>query len=166
MFLATSHCKIQTAKTLKTDPLTSVWRYARRYISEHRVQLAKFVIVGFVTFAINFISFHVCYGLLSLDYRVAVSLAYLVTVICHFLLHRFFTFSAGEQYLIHNAGKYLLMLALNYGIAMAVVWLAVEVVGVSPYIGVIASTAATASVSFFVMKYFVFGSKRILWRSS
>ena len=166
MDVAASHCEIQTTKTLKIDPLTFVWRYAIRYISEHRLQLTKFVIVGFVTFAINFSSFHVFYGLFSLDYRVAVSLAYLVTVNCHFLLHRIFTFSAGEQYLIHNAGKYLLMLALNYVITMTVVWLVVELLEISPYIGVVASTAATASTSFFVMKYFVFRSKGILWWSS
>ena len=119
-----------------------------------------------MTFGIYISSFHLFYGLFSLDYKIAVSLAYLVTVICHFLLHRVFTFSAGEQYLMHNAGKYLVMLALNYAIAMTVVWLVVEVVGVSPYIGVVASTAATASASFFIMKYFVFRSKGILWWSS
>jgi putative flippase GtrA len=140
-----------------------VWRYAIRYIIEHRLQLTKFVIVGFVTFGINFSFFHLFYGLLGLDYRIAVSLAYVITVISHFLLHRFFTFSAKEQYLIHNAGKYLLMLALNYAITMTVVWLVVEVVGVSPYIGVIASAATTASASFFIMKYFVFRPKWLLW---
>ena len=147
-------------------PLTSTWRHLQRYVAEHRLQLTKFAIVGLVTFGIYISSFHLFYGLFSLDYKIAVSLAYLVTVICHFLLHRVFTFSAGEQYLMHNAGKYLLMLALNYAIAMTVVWLVVEVVGVSPYIGVVASTAATASASFFIMKYFVFRSKGILWWSS
>lgn len=55
----------------------------------------------------------------------------------------------------HNAGKYLLMLAVNYGIILTVAGLVVEIVGWPPYIGVIASTAATASTSFFIMKYFV-----------
>jgi putative flippase GtrA len=50
------------------------------------------------------------------------------------------------------------MLAVNYGITLSIVGLLVEVVKLSPYIGVIASTAATASTSFFVMKYFVFKS--------
>jgi len=31
--------------------------------------------------------------------------------------------TTGEQYLIHNAGKYLLMLAFNYVVTLTVVWL-------------------------------------------
>ena len=137
-----------------------------RYLIEHRIQLAKFVVVGIVTFGINFLFFHVFYGLFHWDYRIAVSLAYVITVISHFLLHRIFTFSAAEQQIVHNAGKYVLMLVVNYGITLTVVGFVVEVVGWSPYIGVIASTAATASTSFFILKYFVFRSKRHLWRSS
>jgi putative flippase GtrA len=140
-------------------------RHALRYLAEHRIQLAKFVFVGIVTFGINFLFFHLFYGLLHWDYRIAVSLAYVITVSCHFLLHRIITFSAAEQQMVHNVGKYLLMLIVNYGITLTVVGLVVEVVGWSPYIGVIASTAATASTSFFVMKYFVFRSKRALWWS-
>lgn len=64
--------------------------------------------------------------------------------------------------MIHNTGKYLLMLAFNYVVTMTVVWLVVEVVGLTPYIGVIASAAKTASASFFLMKYFVFRLKRLL----
>lgn len=141
-------------------------RHAQRYLVTHRQQLAKFVIVGFVTFGIYFLSFHLFYGLLRLDYRIAVTFAYLITVISHFLLHRFYTFRAEEQHVVHNAGKYLLMLAFNYAVTMAVVSLVVEVVGFSPYTGVIASTATTACLSFIIMKYFVFRAKGILWRSS
>lgn len=65
--------------------------------------------------------------------------------------------------MIHDAGKYLLMLAFNYVVTMTVVWLMVEVVKLIPYIGVIASPATTASASLFLMKYFVFRPKRLLW---
>jgi len=143
-----------------------MFQHAIGYLAAHRTQLAKFVVVGIVTFGINFLFFHLFYGLFHWDYRIAVSLAYVITVISHFLLHRIFTFSAAEQQMVHNAGKYLLMVAVNYGITLTVVGLVVEVVGWSPYIGVIASTAATASTSFFVMKHFVFESKGALWRSS
>lgn len=165
MDLATGYREISTAKTLELRSIFML-RHAIRYLAEHRLQLAKFVIVGLLTFGINFLFFHLFYGLFHWDYRIAVSVAYVLTVISHFLLHRIFTFSAAEQQMAHTAGKYLLMLAVNYGITLTVVGLAVEVAGWSPYIGVIASTAATASTSFFVMKYFVFKPKGALWRSS
>lgn len=136
--------------------------HALRYLIEHRLQLAKFVVVGLVTFGIYFSVFHLFYGLVHLNYRIAVSLAYVITVISHFWLHRLLTFSAAEQQIMHNAGKYLLMLGVNYGITLAIVGVVVEVAELSPYIGVIASTATTAWMSFFVMKYFVFKSKRAM----
>jgi putative flippase GtrA len=141
-------------------------RYTLRYIVEHRRQLARFIFVGVLTFGINFLTFHLFYGLAKLDYRVSVSLAYAVTVVCHFLLNRFFTFDAAEQQLVHNVGKYLAMLGLNYAITITMAWFVVEVLGLSPYLGVVASTIATACTSFFVMKYFVFGKSGVLWRSS
>ena len=142
-------------------------RYAIRYLVQYRIQLAKFVVVGVVTFAINFLSFHLFFDVLfQWDYRIAVSLAYVITVICHFSLHRIFTFKATEQQLGHNAAKYMIMLAVNYGITLTVVWLAVEVARSSPYIGVVASAATTASMSFFLMKYVVFRKKEGLWQTS
>jgi putative flippase GtrA len=140
--------------------------FARKYIVAHRWQLAKFAFVGVVTFGINFLMFHVFYGLAHRDYRISVSLAYALTVICHFVLHRYFTFNAAGQQLIHNGSKYIAMLGLNYGMTVTVVWVVVAIMGSSPYFGVIASTAATACTSFLMMKYFVFGSKGILWVSS
>jgi len=139
--------------------------HLKRYVVEHRIQLAKFLTVGLITFGINFFSFHIFFGIAGWDYRIAVSLAYVITVTSHFCLNRFFTFSASEQPIFHNVGKYLLLLPLNYGVTLAVVGVVVELAGLSPYLGVIASTLATSSVSFFVLKHFVFKSGAS-WQSS
>lgn len=141
-------------------------RHALNYIVDHRRQLAKFIFVGFLTFGINFGIFHLFYALAQLDYRVSVSLAYVITVVCHFSLHRFFTFDAAAQQFVHNVGKYLGMLGLNYLITLSVAWFVVAVLRLSPYWGVVAATAVTACTSFFVLKYFVFGKSGVLWRSS
>jgi putative flippase GtrA len=138
-------------------------RFALRYIVDHRWQLTKFVVVGVLTFGVNFLMFHLFYGLGKLDYRVSVSLAYAITVLCHFSLHRFFTFEAAEQQLVHNAGRYVAMLGLNYAITLSMAWFVVEVLNLSPYFGVVGSTLATAGTSFFVMKYFVFRKSEASW---
>lgn len=114
--------------------------------------------IGIVTFFVNLSIFHVFYKIFHIDYGAAISIAYVITVLCHFSSHRIFTFNAVDRQLVHHAGKYILMLVFNYMLTMTVVWLAVEVVWVSPYIGVIAATAMTAISSFFVMTYFVFRS--------
>jgi len=131
-----------------------------RYAQTHRWQLGKFVAVGLLTFCIYFCCFHFFYRVQGLDYRLAVSFAYVITVTSHFLLHRFFTFGAADQALTHHTWKYLLMLGLNYVVALGVVWITVEFVKTSPYFGVLASTGITTGISFFMMKHFVFHQER------
>jgi putative flippase GtrA len=126
------------------------------YVKLHRMQLGKFVGVGFTTAAIYFSCFFLFYTKLSLDYRFSSFCAYVLTVSCHFLLNRFFTFRAKEQHLGFNGLKYLSMLALNYGVMLGIVCFSVSVLHQSPYIGLLFSNCLTPFISFFLMKYFVF----------
>lgn len=126
------------------------------YLISHRLQLIKFIIVGLTTSGIYFACFHLFFAVIQFDYRIASSIAYAITICSHFLLHRKFTFVAVEQNLAMNGWKYLSMLALNYAIMLAVMWFSVSILGCSPYLGLIFSTAITAGISFFMMKYFVF----------
>jgi len=126
------------------------------YVRRNKGQLVRFTVVGLLTFVLYFSLFHLLYGEAGLGYKVAVSIAYSVTVLCHFLLHRLFTFGAQRLSLSRHAGRYGVMLVLNYGITLGVMWTVVEIVRISPYFGTIASTICTAASSFFVMKHFVF----------
>jgi putative flippase GtrA len=131
------------------------------YCTRHFDELCRFGMVGIVTFGINFLAFSLFFGLMHAGYQVAISLAYLVTVCCHFFLNKIFTFGATAQKLRRNLPRYVAMLGLNYMIAIAASWLTVEVVGASPYWAVVTSTAGTALSSFFVMKYIVFGAPAV-----
>jgi putative flippase GtrA len=129
------------------------------YLLMHYLQILKFVVVGVTTFFINLSFFHLFFGVLNIDYEIAISFSYLITVLSHFTLHRVFTFNVKNQFLTGNAVKYLGMLGLNYVITLTAMWLVVNVATYSPYFGVIASTGLTAFTSFFVMKYFVFNKR-------
>lgn len=119
-------------------------------------ELMRFGFVGGLTFLINFLTFTWLFSRLQLDYRVAATGAYFVTVCCHFTLHKLFTFDAGRQQLTKNIPRYIGMLALNYVITLAAFWLTVEVFRIAPLYGVVVSTASTAFSSYVVMKYVVF----------
>jgi putative flippase GtrA len=151
--VAASHRKIPPVENVTISLMA---RYTLQYIAAPHWQFAKYVFVGVVTFGVNFLTFHMCYAWVNLDYRISVSLAYVITLVSHFLLHRYFTFNAAEQQLFHNVGKYLALLGLNYVITISMAWFVVEILKLSPYFAVIATTAVTACSSFFVMKYFVF----------
>jgi putative flippase GtrA len=123
---------------------------------KHRGQILRFVIVGAVTFAIYFSAFRALYASVGFSDKMAVSIAYAITVSCHYFFNRFFTFQATDQELAPTAGKYALLLCVNYLVTLAVMWIFVDLLHGSPYLGVAATTAATTGISFFTMKYFVF----------
>ncbi len=131
-------------------------KYTLTFLKSHKIQLTKFVAVGLISFCVYFSFFHLCYGVARIDYKLAASLAYIITVISHFLLHRAFTFGARAQKMVHGIWKYLLMLAFNYLTMLTVMWIFVDIIEGSPYLAVIVSTAFTSLFNFFVMKYFVF----------
>jgi putative flippase GtrA len=116
--------------------------------------------VGFTTFGIYVSTFHLSYDSFQLDYKLAASIAYIITITSHFLLHRLFTFSAMGQEVGHNMWRYVLMLAINYVIMMIVMWLTITVINTSPYLGLVASTSITMVLNFLMMKYFVFSLKQ------
>jgi putative flippase GtrA len=131
------------------------------YLIRHRGQLLKFALVGGLTFCIYLLLFHLFYGVFAIGYKVATTVAYTVTVACHFGINRNFTFSANGQGISGHMSRYLIMLVLNYAITLGAMMMIVEVAGLSPYWGTIASTVITAGSSFFMMKHFVFQPQKV-----
>lgn len=147
---------------LERNPLKCVYSQLwqlQRYVITHRAQLIKFIIVGFTAFGIYFASFHFIYGMLKLDYKIATSVGYVLAVLTHFSLHRFFTFKAHEQAMTNNVWRYVLMLVFNYLMTLTIVWAAVNIIQTTPYVGLVMSTAVGAAINFFILKHFVFYSR-------
>jgi putative flippase GtrA len=133
-----------------------VYKNISHYLIANRAQLIKFIIFGFLIFWINFFCFYVLYSIAGFNYKISISIAYIIAVISHFFLHRTFTFNAVEQDIVHHVWKHALMLCSNYFLTFFIVWFSVNELKVSPYLGLVISTAISAGVSFLVMKYFVF----------
>jgi putative flippase GtrA len=126
------------------------------YLTRHKWQLLRFAIVGIVTFTINFSMVWVFYGKAKLDYRIAVSFAYILTVITHFYMNRSFTFRQESDNAVFDVAKYSMLPMLNYVITLSVNTFTVEFLRLTPYFGIIFSTFFTSISSFIVMKHFVF----------
>lgn len=126
------------------------------YIRFHRWQLFRFGIVGLATFVLNFFLVWLFYGKARLDYRIAVSCAYMITVVAHFFLNRSFTYGQEGGSVVPDTAKYGIMLMANYLITLSVTTATVELFGLTPYYGIVFSTFATAFSSFLLMKHFVF----------
>lgn len=127
------------------------------YLKNNRSYIIRFILVGLVTFSINNLFFWFFNGYLQFNYQLSITFSYFLTVASHFCLNNFFTFSGQvEKVILAALPRYLLMLGLNYSITLSVVALTVELIGISPYFGIVFSSAATAISSFLVMNHFVF----------
>lgn len=127
------------------------------YYIINKKKILRFLCVGILTYLLNNGLFYLFNSFLSVQYQASLSFAYLITVICHFLIHKYITFEDKQAKKIPlNIFKYLIMLLINYLIVFSIVSIFVETVKIAPYWGLLVSTIFTATISFTVMNHFVF----------
>ena len=125
----------------------------------HLLVFLKFGLVGVTTAVIYFLVMWFSDEILGIQYTVAVSLAYVVSTLFHFLANRHFTFGADHGHRKSQIVRYLIMWIINYLITMLVVGLSVETIHLSPYIGVCVSVLFTMCVGYILGRYWVFKLK-------
>lgn len=121
-------------------------------------QLARYLLVGLLVFWFYFFLLYVFIQLLGVYYPIGVTIAYALAACAHFLLNRTYTFKAGRGLAHFQMAKFMVLLGINYGVTLAVVSVAVERLGLSPYLGAIAGILATTLIGFVATKYWVFKS--------
>lgn len=126
-----------------------------RYVKKNFKFIYRFVIVGIVTFLINFILVYSFDQIIKLDYKKSVSIAYVITLFCHFLLNRSFTFKVHHFDFAHLL-RYSILPIINFFIALSVAFVVVEIIRLPVYYSVFFSTTVSAFVSYMILKYFVF----------
>lgn len=125
-------------------------------------ELLAYLIIGGLTAFIYFGIIALDVEILELDYRIAVSIAYVIAVSFHFLANRKFTFRVSDSRVVRQFFRYIGVLLINYLITISIVSLSVDRLGVSPYEGVAASIAVTVVVGYIVTKFWVFRNKGAL----
>ena len=119
-------------------------------------KLGAFVAVGGVTALIYTGLVAALFNLMGLDYRVCVSVAYLVAIVFHFLLNRHITFRAAEGDMLPQARRYLITAAINYIVTLAVVSFVVDLLNWSVYVGLFLALLTTIVVGYVLSKSWVF----------
>lgn len=139
--------------------LKEFMRQASSAFFSHFLAFSKFGMVGATTAAIYFLVMWVADSLLGFYYIAAVSVAYFISTVFHFLANRHFTFGAVKEQQGHQLIRYLVMWTLNYLITIAVVGVCVERFLLSPYIGVCVSVLFTMLTGYVLARYWVFKIK-------
>lgn len=116
-----------------------------------------FSLVGATGAGIYFLSLAGLLEVLSIDYRMAVTIAYLLGTIFNFLTNKFLTFKNRE---LSNTPiqlfRYAATAAFSYVLTMLIVLIAVEKLHQSPYFGAIASHVVTLIVNYLLSRHWVF----------
>ena len=115
-----------------------------------------FLMVGAFTATIYFCVLIVLLEFLLIDYRVAVSVAYVSAVTFHFISNRRVTFRSNEARVLPQIIRYLPMIVLNYVLTICVVTVSVETLGFSPYLGAALAIVVTTGVGFCMSKQWIF----------
>jgi putative flippase GtrA len=119
-------------------------------------QVFRFSAIGFIILCFNYLSFEMCYSLLRLNYRIAVSIAYLFSIVLHFFLNKQFTFQMQHHVSKAYVIRYLMMLGVNYIAVMLLTHFIVANLHQTPRFVYIISPFITSIISFSMMKFFVF----------
>jgi dolichol-phosphate mannosyltransferase len=79
------------------------------------LQLVRFGAVGATGYAVNLLVFAVCVHAIAIDYRVSAVIAWVVSVLNNFWLHRHWTFGTGEAHAIPQGVRFFVVSALAFG---------------------------------------------------
>jgi len=93
----------------------------------------------------------------QVDYRLAVSIAYILGTSFHFFCNKFLTFNKPELSDIPvQIFRYIILSIFSYTLSMLIVIFIVERLHYSPYHGVVGSIAVTMVANYLIAKHWVF----------
>jgi putative flippase GtrA len=145
------------------DELTTTVALPFRHRVRHGVrrrhnwfQLGRFVAVGASGYIVNLVVFAACVHLLSIDYKVAAVIAFVVSVSNNFWWNRHWTFSAKQAHPAEQALRFFAVSLVTFGFTYVVLVSLVDGTGMAKVIAQAISIAAGTPLSFLGQKLWSF----------
>jgi putative flippase GtrA len=120
------------------------------------VQLARFCAVGASGYAVNLAVFAACVHLLSIDYRIAFVIAFVISVANNFWWNRHWTFDAKHEHPIFQGTRFFAVSALAQAFAYVVLVALVDGPGLAKVVAQAIAIAAATPLSFIGQKLWSF----------
>jgi dolichol-phosphate mannosyltransferase len=120
------------------------------------LQLVRFVTVGASGYVVNLGVFALCVHLLSIDYKIAGVIAWIVSVVNNFWLNRHWTFDAKHEHPMFQGVRFFAVSLVAFGFTELVLILLVEGPGVSKVVAEGIAVAAATPLSFLGQKLWSF----------
>jgi dolichol-phosphate mannosyltransferase len=119
-------------------------------------QLGRFVAVGASGYIVNLVVFAFCVHVLSIDYKVAAVLSFVVSVFNNFLWNRHWTFSAKQAHAVHQGARFFAVSLVAFGFSYVVLISLVDGAGMAKVVAQAISIAAATPLSFIGQKLWSF----------
>ena len=130
---------------------------APQTLSARLIQFARFCFVGGTVLGIDFaLIWFFCHFLPRL---VAVSLAYILAVMTHFLLNKLWVFQVGRAITQQQIGGYLVGVASCWFSTVSIVWLALHTVTDQVLLAKAIAVPPTTLLSYCFLRFYVFHSR-------
>ncbi len=145
------------------EELTSAVELPFRHRVRHGVrrphnwfQLGRFVAVGASGYIVNLAVFALCVHALSIDYKVAAVLSFVVSVLNNFWWNRHWTFSAKAAHPVHQGVRFFAVSLVAFGFSYVLLISLVDGAGVAKVVAQAISIAAATPLSFIGQKLWSF----------
>jgi len=125
-------------------------------INKEKRAFIWFISVGIIVLILYYTIFKILNAVLMLDYKLAISISYVVAVTCHFLMNKTFTFRRNNVNLDRQVIRYIVTCAINYLITIIVVELTVKRLLFPADFGLIASIFITVLSGYLLTRFWVF----------
>lgn len=103
----------------------------------------RFLLVGGVSALVQFVVLALFLQSLGFEYRFSTAVAYIASVMFHFLANRYFTFQLRGVPRFDEVRRYMTIVAVNFIVTMVVTASTVEYLDFTPYMEVITARART-----------------------
>jgi putative flippase GtrA len=119
-------------------------------------QLGRFVAVGASGYVVNLLVFAICVHVLSIDYKVAAVVSFVVSVLNNFWWNRHWTFGAKEAHPVHQGARFFAVSLVAFGFSYVVLVSLVDGAGLPKVVAQAISIAAATPLSFIGQKLWSF----------
>ncbi len=119
-------------------------------------QILLFLSVGAGSAIVNFCAFALAWRVLKMDYKLAATLAYVLSVVVHFTGNHYITFQHRESNMIKRLKKYSVLLLVNYLTTLITITICVSVIHLSPYLSMAIAIMVTVIIGYALSQKWVF----------
>jgi putative flippase GtrA len=125
-------------------------------------QGARFALAGGIVAAVYLITTTLLAGVVGMPFQAALAIGFCLAIMVHFTLQRLFVWTHHEEFALplrHQAGRYLAVAAVQYGVTAASTSLLPATLGLPTEIVYLATVAVLLCTNFLVFRHGIFHAK-------